>query len=1040
AGVLVSSGSGRDPRTSYFPGSSGNGGVGGGFGGGAGSGGGAGFGGGGSNSAGGWGGGGSGANAGGFGGGGGVAGGAGGGIGAGGGVFVEEGGSLTILYGSLLGGSVAGAAGSGGGAAGAGFGSGLFVQGTGNVILAPPSGQTLTIADTIADQAGAGGAASLTIKGAGNVVLSATNSFTGGTTLKGGTLSLQASGAAGTGMITFTYGRAATLIVGQGDIPANIISGFLPGDVIDLQGIGTATGATPNANNVLTVAGGTTPVQLNLDPLQNLTGETFNVASDLHGGTLLTATDVNGDTPPFIAGSGTLTGDDHTPLDPFAGVTVANLNPGQSETVTVTQSSTANGVLSNLSGGSYNPTTGVYSVTGSVATVTTALQGLVFTPTIHQVAPGQVETTQFSLSASDGQMTSITRTQTLDVTALNDPPVISGVGWDYGYWNVALNPFAGATVSDPDLGATESVSFTVSSAVLGFGDVNGLLSLSLPGFTLNHTGSGTYTLTGGTGPAQVTAAIDAIQFTPTPYTIASGATDTQIGVTVSDGIAPPVSAVANVQAGLPIYSGTKANQAAVDGIAMAPFKAVTITDSAGLTIEGMTIQLYDSTANFQVTTDTNGTLSGVGLTKTGVGTYTLVPGTPAAVTAELDALTFTPAYGSTTRTTDFYMLASDGGTASGNTATSVVAAPGTTYTLLTTGADTVTASSAKPTIVALKNTLSAGDHINGGGGTLVLSGGSAFNLAAPATMTNIASIIAQEGAGDTAQTVTLRAGLNTIVTVKSDTSGDPSPGITIIGAANSDIINLGNGHDTVTLGAGEVANGGSGNDTFKLTAAASPMATVVGGLGSDRLVLTTAGAVSIGGVSGVEKIKLASGAANTLTLTNANFAGVSGNTITVAGGATGNTLSEAGVWAADKAVLVGGAGADTLIAGRNATMTGGAGADVFEFTTAGSTVTPDKNKVTDFAHGTDKLTFSDIGFGLGLAGATSTPKALPAALFSGQANGTFDAGNTIERFAYNASTGQLIYGANGSASGSLLTVATLTGHPMVTASDLYFVK
>ncbi len=385
------------------------------------------------------------------------------------------------------------------------------------------------------------------------------------------------------------------------------------------------------------------------------------------------------------------------------------------------------------------------------------------------------------------------------------------------------------------------------------------------------------------------------------------------------------------------------------------------------------------------------------------------------------------------------MLAWDGATTSGNTNTSVVAAPGTTYTLLTTGVDTVTAGSAKPTIVALSNTLSAGDNINGGGATLVLSGGGAFDLAAAATLTNVPSITAQEGAGDTAQTVTLRAGLSAIVTVMPDTSGDPSPGITIIGAANNDIINMGNGRDTVTVGAGETVNGGSGNDIFKLTAAASGTATVLGGPGSDTLVLTTAGVVSIGGVSGVEKIKLASGAANTLTLINANFAGVTGNTITVHGGGTGNTLSEAGVSAADKAVLVGGAGADTLIAGRNATLTGGAGGDVFEFTTAGSTATPDTNKATDFVHGTDKFTFSDIGFGLGLAGATSTPQALPSTLFSSQTNGTFDAGNTTERFAYDASTGQLIYGAHGSASSSLLGIATLTGHPTVTAGDLYFV-
>ena len=40
--------------------------------------------------------------------------------------------------------------------------------------------------------------------------------------------------------------------------------------------------------------------------------------------------------------------------------------------------------------------------------------------------------------------------------------------------------------------------------------------------------------------------------------------------------------------------------------------------------------------------DANGTLSGAGLTKTGTGTYTLTAGTPAAVTAALRALVFTP--------------------------------------------------------------------------------------------------------------------------------------------------------------------------------------------------------------------------------------------------------------------------------------------------------------------------------------------------------------------------------------------------------------
>ena len=59
--------------------------------------------------------------------------------------------------------------------------------------------------------------------------------------------------------------------------------------------------------------------------------------------------------------------------------------------------------------------------------------------------------------------------------------------------------------------------------------------------------------------------------------------------------------------------------------------------------------------------------------------------------------------------------------------------------------------------------------------------------------------------------------------------------------------------------------------------------------------MTTPGAVRAGGVSGVATYVLGNGGHDSLTLTNANFAGVAGHAITVDGGNKGNTLSEAGV-------------------------------------------------------------------------------------------------------------------------------------------------
>ena len=92
---------------------------------------------------------------------------------------------------------------------------------------------------------------------------------------------------------------------------------------------------------------------------------------------------------------------------------------------------------------------------------------------------------------------------------------------------------------------------------------------------------------------------------------------------------------------------------------------------------------------------------------------------------------------------------------------------------------TITTGPVSTTIVATAATLLPTDNITGGTGTgvsntLQLSGGGAFNLAALAKLTNIKVIDAQEGQGTTAQTVTLKAGLNATVNVAS-AAGEASP-------------------------------------------------------------------------------------------------------------------------------------------------------------------------------------------------------------------------------------------------------------------------
>src|SRR5262249_6894791 len=116
---------------------------------------------------------------------------------------------------------------------------------------------------------------------------------------------------------------------------------------------------------------------------------------------------------------------DNATVRPFATVTVTDPIPGQTYAVTVTLSNTANGRLSNLSGGTYNPVTGVYTLTNqpSAAAIQNALRALVFTPTLNQVAPGQAVTTTFTIQVSDGIQSTTNSAVSVVATSVNDRPI-----------------------------------------------------------------------------------------------------------------------------------------------------------------------------------------------------------------------------------------------------------------------------------------------------------------------------------------------------------------------------------------------------------------------------------------------------------------------------------------------------------------------------------------------------------------------------------------------------------------------------------------
>ncbi len=590
-------------------------------------------------------------------------------------MFVQQGGSLTIIGAASLGaGTVTGGA---GGNSGEAFGDGLFIQGNDTVTFTPSAGQAVTIAGSIDDEFGSdgvGGHGALRLAGPGTLVLSATNDFSGGIEVDSGTLSLQAPGAAGSGPITFGYAAQATLVIGLGDAPSGAIGDFWPGQKIDLQGIGLATAAVVGADGKLHISGGTSPVTLALDSEQIFANETFATADDLHGGTFVTPVTPGGDNPPAILGlAATFAGTDAASFAPLAAVTIADQDQDETETATITLSSTANGALSNFGGGSYDAGSGTYTVSGNAYTVTQALDGLLFTPIAHEVSPGAAVATSIALHVTDGTLQAAA-TEALTVTAQNTAPVIAGVGGTQeAYWTLPTDPFAAAAITDPDLGATETVTVTLAGRLGGPGvDGLGTLTAGAGQPALVQTAPGTYTIAAAS-PAAATAALDALTFTPAAGPPAEGFTITYISLSVSDGIAPAVTApVTKIDAGLPIIAGTVAGQTVSPGATIAPFASVSITDSPQFTTESVTITVNDTTGT---PTDDQGSLSGVGLSQTGIGTYQLATDTPAAVTAALEALVFTPApvaAGASTET-DFLFRVFDGGTTVTRSGGSVIA-------------------------------------------------------------------------------------------------------------------------------------------------------------------------------------------------------------------------------------------------------------------------------------------------------------------------------------------------------------------------------
>ncbi len=351
------------------------------------------------------------------------------------------------------------------------------------------------------------------------------------------------------------------------------------------------------------------------------------------------------------------------------------------------------------------------------------------------------------------------------------------------------------------------------------------------------------------------------------------------------------------------------------------------------------------------------------------------------------------------------------------------------------GADTLTGAANGGTIfVFTAATLTATDKITGGGGF-----NNELDVTTPGT-------VAAGGVSAVEIYRLANGGANSLTLTNANFTGFKGNAITVYGGTGGNTID-GSGL-TVTAdglviygGAGaDVLKGGAGNDIFSFTAAGlTATDTVSGGAGSDLLDMTTAGTVAAAGVSGIETYVLADGAANTLTLASANFTGVTGSTITVSDGNNGNTVSAAGKLRPPTALL-------SMPAAAPMCLTGGAGNNVFY--TAGNTARIDgvgqefvqrrgTNTINGFADREQRDRVQQFGFCARSERCELGTQTLAREPVHVKRTGAFTM--ATQRFAYDTANGNLFYSASGTTATEHL-VATLTGHPALAASHLFFIS
>ncbi len=274
---------------------------------------------------------------------------------------------------------------------------------------------------------------------------------------------------------------------------------------------------------------------------------------------------------------------------------------------------------------------------------------------------------------------------------------------------------------------------------------------------------------------------------------------------------------------------------------------------------------------------------------------------------------------------------------------------------------------------------------------------------------------------------------------------------TLTGSALNDSLTGGDGNDVLIGGAGtDVMNGGNGSDIYVFSLIAEhPAAEVAdtGTFGIDELRFTSTTATTLSlyaGDTGLELVTIGTGTAAAAVTTGTTAINVDAswvtNGLTMQGNDGANTLTGTAyndiiLGGGGNDILLGGAGNDVLKGGLgNDTLTGGSGSDFFVFDTTPNAST-NKDTLTDFTTGVDKIQLSKAIFtALGPLGDLTTD-----AFYT---SSTAVSGNVANnRVVYNTTSGALFYDADGSGSTAAVQIALLgiSSHPLLDQLDIQIV-